>query len=107
MQVCRSGIAQVEYQGQTPSTRIIDSKPFIDTCYCIGHRLELKYFHVNSYRAAHWQQKSENCCFAKDSIRNMRICCYALCLLRDKGIIERLSEAMGSALLSNNLSPIA
>ena len=41
MQVCRSWIAQVEYQGQTLSTRILDCKPVINTNYSIGHRLEL------------------------------------------------------------------
>ena len=39
-----SGIAQVEYQGQTPYTRILQGKPFMDTSSYIGHRLELEYF---------------------------------------------------------------
>ena len=50
-------------------TRILDCKPFIDTCYRIEHRLELKYFHfaqflLNAHLAAqlagHQTQKSEN-----------------------------------------------
>ena len=40
---CCSEIAQVEYQGQTQHTRILDSKPIIWICCCIGHRLEFKY----------------------------------------------------------------
>ena len=45
--------------------KILDSKPFIDTYYSIGHRLELKYFHfaqflLYAHWAAHWPQKSEN-----------------------------------------------
>ena len=65
MQDCRSQIAQIEYQGQTQYTGILDHKPFIDTCYSIGHRLELKYFHfarflLNAHRAAHQPEKSEN-----------------------------------------------
>ena len=46
MQGCRSWIAQVEYQGQTQNTRILERKPLIDTSYRIGHGLELKYFHL-------------------------------------------------------------
>ena len=42
---CPSQIAQVEYQGQTLYTRVLECKPFINRCYCIGHSLELKYFH--------------------------------------------------------------
>ena len=37
-------IAQVDYQGQTRYTRILDCNPFISTCYSIGQRLELKFF---------------------------------------------------------------
>ena len=44
-QDCRSQIAQVEYQGQARKTRILESKPLIDTSYRIRHRFELKYFH--------------------------------------------------------------
>ena len=36
----------------------------------------------------------------------MLLCSYVLCLLRDQWLIERLSEAMGAALVSTNLSPI-
>ena len=46
VQDCRSRIAQVESQSQTLSTRILDCKPFNDTCYLIGHRLESEYFHL-------------------------------------------------------------
>ena len=64
MQDCRSRIAQVEYQGQTRYTRILERKPLIDTSYRIQHRLELKYFHfaqflLNAHRAAHQPQKSD------------------------------------------------
>ena len=59
---CRPRIFQLEYQGQTQNTRILERKPLIDTSYCIRHRLELKYFHfaqflLNAHRAAHWPQK--------------------------------------------------
>ena len=40
----RSRIAQVEYQGQTLHTRILECKLLIDTSCCIRHRLELKFF---------------------------------------------------------------
>ena len=57
--------AQVEYRGQTRYARILDCKPFINTCYLIFHRLELKYFHfaqsfLNAQQAAHQPQQSEN-----------------------------------------------
>ena len=45
VQDCRTRIFQVEYQGQTRNTRILERKPLINTSYCIRHRLELKYFH--------------------------------------------------------------
>ena len=59
------GFLQVEYQGQTRNTRILEHKPLIDTSYRILHRLELKYFHfaqflLNAHRAAHRPRKSEN-----------------------------------------------
>ena len=59
MQDWRAWIAQ----GRTRYTRILDSKPFIDTCYLIEHRLELKYFHfaqfiLNPHRAAHRRKVS-------------------------------------------------
>ena len=62
MQYCHSWIAQVEYQGQTQYTRILDSKPFTDTCCHIGNRLELKYlyfaqFLLNAHWAADWPHK--------------------------------------------------
>ena len=65
VQDCRSRIFQVEYQGQTRYTRILERKPLIDTSYRIRHRLELKYFHfaqflLNAHRAAHQPRKSEN-----------------------------------------------
>ena len=37
----------------------------------------------------------------------MLICSYVIFLLRDKGIIERLREAMGEALVSHNFSTIS
>ena len=40
---------QVEYQGQTQNTRILERKPLIDTSYRIGHGLELKYFHLAQF----------------------------------------------------------
>ena len=49
MQACHSRIAQVEYQGQTRYTRILDRRSFIDVCYRTGHRLDLKYFNVAKY----------------------------------------------------------
>ena len=36
----------------------------------------------------------------------MRFCSYVIFLLRDQWLIERLSEAMGAALVGNNFSPI-
>ena len=36
----------------------------------------------------------------------MRFCSYVIFLLRDEWMIERLSEAMGAALVGNNFSPI-
>ena len=48
-----SWIAQVEYQGQTRKTRILErkkrEKPLIQTFYCIRHKLELKYFHFAQF----------------------------------------------------------
>ena len=41
IQDCSSQIVQVEYQGQTRNTRILERKPLIDTSYCIRHRLEI------------------------------------------------------------------
>ena len=57
IQDCSSLILQVEYQGQTRNTRILERKPLINTSYCIQHRLELKYFHfaqflLNAHQAA-------------------------------------------------------
>ena len=79
VQYCCSRIDQIEYQGQTRNTRILESKPLIDTYYCIRHRLELKYFHfaqflLNPHRAAHGQVVVLDLVFAQDSIRNMRLC---------------------------------
>ena len=58
MQDYCSWIAQVEYQGQTQYTRLLEHKPLIDTSYRIGHRVELKCFHfaqffLNVHQAAH------------------------------------------------------
>ena len=53
VQDCRSRIAQVEYQGQTQYFRILDSKPSIDICYRIGHRLELKTFLIAQFCSRH------------------------------------------------------
>ena len=39
-----SRIAQVEYQGQTRYTEILDCKPLINTYHHLGYRLKLKYF---------------------------------------------------------------
>ena len=55
---CSTRIFQLEYQGQTRNTRILERKPLIDTSYRIRHRLELKYFHLaqfllNAHQAAH------------------------------------------------------
>ena len=36
----------------------------------------------------------------------MLFCSYVIFLLRDQWLIERLSEAMGAALVGNNFSPI-
>ena len=36
-------MARGEYRGQTRYIRILDFKPYVDTCYHIGHRLESKY----------------------------------------------------------------
>ena len=44
-QDCHPRIAQVEYQGRTRYTRILDLKPFVDTYYSIQHRLDLKFPH--------------------------------------------------------------
>ena len=41
VQDCRTRIFQLEYQGQTRNTRILERKPLIDTSYCIRHRLEI------------------------------------------------------------------
>ena len=65
LQNCYSRIVQVEYQGQTQNTRILECKPLIYTSYCIQLRLELKYFHLaqfllNAHGAAHQQPKSQN-----------------------------------------------
>ena len=46
------------------------------------------------------------CCFAQDSIRKMWFWSYVIFLLRDQWMIERLSKAMGVALVGNNFSPI-
>ena len=48
----------------------------------------------------------QTCYFAQDSIRNMLFCSYAIFSLRDQCMIERLSKAMGAALVGNNFSPI-
>ena len=48
----------------------------------------------------------QTCCFAQDSIGNMWFCSYAIFLLTDEWMVERLSEAMGAALVGNNFSPI-
>ena len=73
MHYCCSLIAQVEYQGQTRYAWILDSKPFINKCYGIGHRLELKYHHfavfahflLNNHLAAQ-QLQSEDLKFRTD-----------------------------------------
>ena len=49
----------------------------------------------------------QTCCFAHDSIWNMRLCSYVIFLLRDEWMIERFSEAMGAALVGNNFSGAA
>ena len=63
-------IAQVEYQGIQGQTRyagILDCRPFIITCYHIGHKLELKYFlftqfllNAHDRATAHQSRKCEN-----------------------------------------------
>ena len=62
---CRAWIFQIEYQGQTRNTIILERKPLIDTSHRIRHRLELKYLHftqfsLNAHRAAYRPRKSEN-----------------------------------------------
>ena len=49
IQDCCSRNVQVEYQGQTQNTRILERKPLIDTSYRIRHRLELKNFHLAQF----------------------------------------------------------
>ena len=44
LQDCRTRPFQVEYQGRTPNTRILERKPLIITSYRIRHRLELFHF---------------------------------------------------------------
>ena len=46
---CQSRIAQVEYQGQTCNTKILERKPLIDTSCRIQHRLKLKYSHFGQF----------------------------------------------------------
>ena len=50
VQDCRTWIFQVEFQGQTRNTRILERKPSINTSYRIRHRLGLKYLHLASGR---------------------------------------------------------
>ena len=38
-------LVNIKARQDTPAYRIFDSKPFIDGCYSIGLRLELKDFH--------------------------------------------------------------
>ena len=45
----------------------------------------------------------QTCFFAQDSILNMLFCSYVIFLLRDEWMIERFSEAMGAALVSNTI----
>ena len=81
IQDCNTRIFQVEYQGQTRKTRILEHTPFIHISHDIQHRLELKYLHfdiwhrldslelkylhfaqflLNAHWAAHQPRKSEN-----------------------------------------------
>ena len=53
--------------------RILGHKPFINTSYCTGHSLELKYFHFLQFLCFF---------FAQDSIRNMWFCSYVIFWLR-------------------------
>ena len=65
VQECRSGIVQVENQGQTRYTRILDHNTFIGTSYRTERRLELKFKicsilieQLNGFRKArscHWE----------------------------------------------------
>ena len=79
---CPSGIA--EYQGQTPYTRILQGKPFIDTSSLLGHRLELKYFSLRNWIpcklcnlvALHCRMRSSKIC------ASMRFCSYVIFYLR-------------------------
>ena len=41
------------------------------------------------------------CCFAQNSMWNMLFCSYVIILLRDQWLIERLSQAMGAALVGD------
>ena len=47
------------------------------------------------------------CCFAQYSIWNMLFCFCVMFLLRDRRMIEDLSEAIGAALVGNSFSPIS
>ena len=53
--------------------RILGHKPSINTSYCTGHSLELKYFHFLQFLCFF---------FAQDSIRNMWFCSYVIFWLR-------------------------
>ena len=48
----------------------------------------------------------QTCCFAQDLIWNMLFGSYVIFLLRDQWLIERLSDAMGAALVGSNSLPI-
>ena len=59
VQDCRSRIVQVEYQGQTRNTRILERKPWIDTPYRIRQRINIdwswniftmQFFLLNAHR---------------------------------------------------------
>ena len=66
MQNCRSLISQVEHQGQTWYTRILERKPLMDTSFRILHRLELKYFHfAQFFLNAHGQLIGQHIHFEK------------------------------------------
>ena len=108
VQYCCSQIDQIEYQGQIRNTRILESKPLIDTYYCIRHRLELEIFSLRTISAQSSSSSSwtgrrfrSGLCTGFDSEH----AAMSYFIPREQWTIERLSEVMGAALVSY-LSPI-
>ena len=108
VQYCCSQIDQIEYQGQIRNTRILESKPLIDTYYCIRHRLELEIFSLctisaQSSSSSSWTGRRfrSGLCTGFDSEH----AAMSYFIPREQWTIERLSEVMGAALVGY-LSPI-